>query len=602
MKKIQYLFLMLFVLSINTFGQVGINTDEPNSNTALHISERMKSTNPDVNNKIKGIIIPRLTQAERDKLTYSDAPTNSTVRLGNADNSLMIFNTTENCYNFWNIEEGEWKSVCGNLGNAKFTFDCANVVLKGNYVKGKEVDGTNYIAISVGNVTKAGSYLITAASSPNNGYSFVAQGTFTTTGTQTVKLYAQGTPVTAQTNTFTLSSSGGSSQATCTVPVSVQPDIAGYALNCSSIEVNGTYLKGTTFTSSNNITVNVNVSSIGSYSISTGTVNGVSFSASGVFSTTGTQTITLAGNGIPTVNNDFTVTVTSNTISGNASCTATIPVVLPAMTYAIIGNGDYSWNSTQRTTALASSSNFGTNGKVKIAGLTKLWTATNARDAVTNLSSSTKPDIILYFAWGANTNTVLSSVLASYINQGGCLLFGSADNTSWAVQVLLNGIYGAGAPQASNNSSNQNDYLLKAIASDPIINGPFGNLSGKYWGEDNSGSVFVSNFPSTAVQLASANNPYSNRSINPDVSIIWYDDNKNFAYIGDSVASAWDTNTFNTGWASIYKQATSSPSSKLFGYWDSSTAGTVYVYNAALELNMVNWLLKKAAIAGINPH
>lgn len=68
MKKILIL-LLLILLKINTYAQVGINTDEPNSNTLLHVSEKVKSTDAVANNKLKGIIIPRLTEAERDKLT-----------------------------------------------------------------------------------------------------------------------------------------------------------------------------------------------------------------------------------------------------------------------------------------------------------------------------------------------------------------------------------------------------------------------------------------------------------------------------------------------------------------------------------------------------
>ncbi|WP_313376978.1 hypothetical protein [Chishuiella sp.] len=102
----------------------------------------------------------------------------------------MIYNTTENCYNFWNIDEKEWKSMCGSVGNAKFTFDCSNVVLKVDYIKGVETDGTDYISITIDNITKIGNYFITATSDTDNGYSFVGQGTFTTTGTQVIRLYA----------------------------------------------------------------------------------------------------------------------------------------------------------------------------------------------------------------------------------------------------------------------------------------------------------------------------------------------------------------------------------------------------------------------------
>lgn len=595
---------LVFLFSIFLSAQVGINTNKPNVNTILHVSERIDSESTNIPDSYSGIIIQRYTNAERDKLTYSDSPTNSVIRLTVNDNSLMIFNTTENCYNYWNYEEQEWKSLCGNLGNAKITFDCNFVELKGNYIRGKEVDGTNYISISV-DVLKAGNYQITADSDPNNGYSFVGQGIFTTTGKQTVKLFAQGTPITVQKDNFILSSSQENAQATCTIPVEVKPDIAGYTLNCSSAKVNGVYVKGTALKPENTITLNVNVSTIGSYNIQTEVTNGISFSASGIFTTTGTQTITLVGTGTPTVNTNFDIDVVSNTIQGNATCNTKIPITLPQMTYAIIGTGDYSWNNSYRKSAFNSSS-FGPNGKVKIVGLTQLWAQANVNIAAANLNGTgEKPDIVLYYAYGADPNTTITTALYNYINKGGVVIYGTSDNTAAQANVLLQGIYGATNPPVAydrGGNSNQNDFQINNNPNDPIINGPFGNLSSRYWGEDNSGSVFVKNLPSTAIQIASANNQYSNATIIPEDSIIWYDDYHNFAYVGDSVAAAWDTNTSKTGWAAVFNQVTGLPVSKPFGYWNSGTAGTVFVYNAAMDLNLVAWALKKAATAGINKH
>jgi hypothetical protein len=59
--------------------------------------------------------------------------------------------------------------------------------------------------------------------------------------------------------------------------------------------VSGDYTKGVVLNSTNKVTVKVNVTTIGSYSISTTATNGMTFSASGAFSTTGVQTVTLTG-------------------------------------------------------------------------------------------------------------------------------------------------------------------------------------------------------------------------------------------------------------------------------------------------------------------
>lgn len=598
------LFLPFLLISSFLFSQVGINTNTPNPNSNLHVSERNDPNSSNDPDNYSGIIIQRYTTSERDKLTYSDYPTNSSIRLNKFDNSLMIFNTTENCYNYWNFDEQEWKSLCGNLGNAKITFDCNLSELKGNYVRGKEVDGTNYIQISV-NVTKPGNYQIMANSSSNNGYSFVGQGTFVTTGKQIVKLSAQGTPIGVQQDNFDITSSQESSQSKCSISVQVKADISNYSLNCSSAIVNGTYVKGTALSSNNTISMNVNVSSLGSYDINTNLINGVRFSASGTFTTTGTQTITLIGTGTPTVNSSFDVNIVSNTVDGNATCSVNIPLTLPAMTYAIIGTSDYSWNNVYRKSAFNSSS-FGVNGKVKIIKLNQLWSQTDVNAAASSLNGSgEKPDIILYYSYGANPNSNITTALNNYIAKGGVVIYGSSDNTAAQTNILLQGIYGTTNPPVAydrGGNSSQNDYQINNNPNDPIINGPFGNLSSKYWGEDNSGSVFVRNLPSTATQIASANNQYSNNSINPEHSILWYDDHYNFAYVGDSVAAAWDTNTSTTGWAAVYNQTTGFPIAKSFGYWNSGTAGNVFVFNSAMDLNLVAWALQKAATSGINKH
>lgn len=78
---------------------------------------------------------------------------------------------------------------------------------------------------------------------------------------------------------------------------------------CANIVPNGTYTQGIALTSSNTIQVEVNVSTAGSYTIATNTVNGVSFSGTGNFTTTGVQNIILTGTGTPIDSALFTYSV-----------------------------------------------------------------------------------------------------------------------------------------------------------------------------------------------------------------------------------------------------------------------------------------------------
>jgi hypothetical protein len=122
-------------------------------------------------------------------------------------------------------------------------------------------------------------------------------GVFTSTGAQTVRLNGQGTPNAVGTATFT--PTGGCS---FNVTIAAAPAAGAFTYDCSTApRVAGIYTVGTALNASNTVTIDVNVTTLGSYSVNTGAaVNGVVFSTSGVFTTTGVQTITLTSTSTPT--------------------------------------------------------------------------------------------------------------------------------------------------------------------------------------------------------------------------------------------------------------------------------------------------------------
>lgn len=78
---------------------------------------------------------------------------------------------------------------------------------------------------------------------------------------------------------------------------------------CANIVPNGIYTQGVALGSSNTVQVEVNVATAGSYTIATNTVNGVSFSGTGNFTTTGVQNVILTGTGTPIDSALFTYSV-----------------------------------------------------------------------------------------------------------------------------------------------------------------------------------------------------------------------------------------------------------------------------------------------------
>lgn len=85
--------------------------------------------------------------------------------------------------------------------------------------------------------------------------------------------------------------------------------------NCSNFQPQGTYTAGVALDNSNKVIVQVDVTIIGSYNITTNNVNGYSFAASGNFTSTGVQNVTLQGLGTPVVagTDNFTTTAGAST-------------------------------------------------------------------------------------------------------------------------------------------------------------------------------------------------------------------------------------------------------------------------------------------------
>lgn len=584
------------------------HSEAPEKHATLQIKDQTAPSTGGVTAKNGGLLLPRVELENKYQLLpfYQGDTTNTDYKTVTkpAHTGLIVYNLKENdddelCLGFNQWDGGQWNCFQEKMGNAKFApVDCSDITVNGVYVEGMTTTSANYLSINL-NVTKAGAFAITATS--NNGYNFYLSGVALNVGSMTVNIPCQGTPVDVQTDKLTFS--GIELSQGCEPEVQVSSAVSSYSLNCSSVVVNGQYVKGQNLTSANTITLNVNVSETGSYSILVEKTNGVRFSATGDFTSTGSHSITLVGSGSPTVNNDFPVTIISNTKDGNATCNATIPVTLPFMTYAIVGNsGTYSWATAERKKALDNGDSFGPNGIVKTLGLSQLWSTgsvSTATDQINNGYNGKFPDVILYFAYSTAPNNALTTALANYINKGGTVIYGSADGTSSDVNILLNGIFGIQTAQAQA-SGNDDIYLISNFPEDPVINGPFGNLCSKYWGEDNgsTGSVIMTQLPPNSVQVCTARGvENSKREVDPTYSIVWYNDSKSFFFIGDSTGSS-SSNTTNNAYPSYYTN-TGLPNSKLYG---PSSTETQFVYNAALELNAVSWALKKAAVSGINPH
>ncbi|MFM7672787.1 MAG: hypothetical protein ACKO6Q_09380 [Bacteroidota bacterium] len=218
----------------------------------------------------------------------------------------------------------------GGGGNGVYTLvpggtpsNCASAVVNGTYTQNSALTAANTVTISV-NVTTVGPYSISAT---GGGMTFTGSGTFTSTGNQSVTLSGTGTPTTSGANTITFATPNNG----CSFTVTVTPASGGAAVGtlagspnaCAPITVNGFYVESTATGSTNTVGVTVNVTTAGTYNITTNTVGGLSFSSSGSLTVGNNQVVTLNATGTPTAAGNLTFTVTF----GSSSCTFTVQVL-----------------------------------------------------------------------------------------------------------------------------------------------------------------------------------------------------------------------------------------------------------------------------------
>ena len=301
---------LLILFSLNASSQLAINANggPPDSSAIL-----------DAESTTKGFLPPRMTMTQRNAISNPAA-------------GLLIFNTTTKCLDLYTGEV--WIEFCANEGSTDVVHNigsggsCNNSGIYGIYEIGTPLTVTDSVQIEV-NVISIGAWSM--STNTVNGYSFSGSGTYTTPGLQLVTLNGSGTPLIAQTDNFTVTANmdGG----TCTFDVTVANNVAhniGSGGSCNNTSVNGSYETGIPLTGANNVQIEVDVTKIGDWSMSTNTVNGYGFSGNGSYSVTGTQMVTLDGSGTPVLAQTDNFTVTANNSGG--TCTFDVTVQSPPPT------------------------------------------------------------------------------------------------------------------------------------------------------------------------------------------------------------------------------------------------------------------------------
>jgi hypothetical protein len=184
MKKF-FAFLSLIILFSGAVinAQVGINTENPSPNSALHIVAP---------NNDKGVILPQIP---------SDVSLNEVVTSGQLSDGtpfdadgLVLYNLQTGCFNYYKQSNSIWYSLCGTPPPAIGTINCTDGIEHiGVYIEKRVFNINNYLRVKI-NVASPGTYSITAMPRTSNGYYFSGSGVFPQAGTHDVLLSGAGTP------------------------------------------------------------------------------------------------------------------------------------------------------------------------------------------------------------------------------------------------------------------------------------------------------------------------------------------------------------------------------------------------------------------------
>jgi hypothetical protein len=421
--------MALFILCVShSYAQVTIGKlTPPDPSAALQVIA------PDFD---KGVLVPSLTEAQRDAIT-------------DPADGLLIYNIDENCFNYWNLSDSVWQSLCGKEGKAQFDVSCSSVQVNGIYGDGVALNSSNFLRITV-TVTKLGTYNFSAVATPDNGYFFETSGTFYSLGTFTLTIPGTGQPVNHTQGAdlvdpsddtpdqFTLSSAGGG--ADCNFEVNVRSTSARpeYRIDCSTIEAQGDYFEDVPLSNAlgaasglpNRIKVtltNIPSSAYGSVAIlTTNTVDGFSFQGEAVLMSS-TQEVFLAGTGIPRGLNDKTFTITTNSVLSTASCQVTVSMLIPRKRLMSLGNdSEFGYNAGTVSglnpphnfnALLTDKNNFGYNqwSILKFAGFNNVAGAGTSRNFVTTINTWNDDDrdivAMTLATWQAMSATTLHDYL-----------------------------------------------------------------------------------------------------------------------------------------------------------------------------------------------
>lgn len=189
---------------------------------------------------------------------------------------------------------------------------CNSPQITGAFIEGINTATSNNVKLKV-RVLNTGKYVF--GTDTINGIYFYGAGEFADTGFQEIPLYAFGTP--QQKGVYSYYPVTTATSCSFDITVADPASVADYSIIAGAGDpggcdytVTGNYIAGLALAKSNNATIAITVAKTGTYTITTNTVNGMAFSASGTFITKGRQVINIYGSGTPVEKGQYELTPT----------------------------------------------------------------------------------------------------------------------------------------------------------------------------------------------------------------------------------------------------------------------------------------------------
>ncbi|WP_060875378.1 hypothetical protein [Myroides odoratus] len=458
----------------------------------------------------------------------------------------------------------------------RYAVDCSNAIVAGIYKQDEAMTASNTVTIKA-NVLATGE--TTIRTNTVGGIYFTSGPlSFDTLGERNVVLTAVGIPTTPGVNTFTLDAAPGMI-ATCAFDVTVTGQPVAYSLTCSTIVVNGTYAPNIAMNATNTMTLSVNVQYPGAYTISTNAVNGVTFSASGTFTLTGTQDVILQASGTGISGGTHRYTLSTNSAIGANTCNKNVEFIYRKINVLGLGGGAYqpaTASNTETSRALMQAvANFGPNGIVKVDGITITNGGTGQGTTLRNNINNNKIDVIV-IGYNYTPNAASIAILNDFVKNKKGVIIHSQENDANGTRDLINAIAYSATTAVSGTGTTYTNPILNI--DDPLLNGPFGDVRGKNGGSDVNNSYYVTGYSAEFTSLSHQNND-SNRSWMLKHNSLGY------VYIGDSGWTAGSaTNNSTTIWPAAITSG-GAPLSKAYN-------GGVTVFNSFVYANAIAWAIQ----------